>query len=143
MKLTFMLLSFICVLDQHLPPSDLVDIAEAVESFANSVDAGDADKLKELLHDDYRSIVNQALGSDKIDFLDKATYLDLLAKGIIGGDQRTIVIQSIDLEGNNAVVKARLEGKKLVFTTFIQVVKNSAGQWQIMSDMPTIEVVSE
>ena len=119
--------------------SDISDITSLVETFSKSADGRQVAKMESILHDSFRAIINRAFGSDKVDFIDKQTYLTLLREEKIGGDNRHISITSIDLEGNNAVVKAELAGKDYNFTTFIQTVKGADGKWKVMSDMPHIE----
>ena len=122
-----------------LPSDDISAISNLVETFSKSADGRQVTKMELILHDNFRAIINRAFGSDEVDFIDKQTYLTLLREEKIGGDNRHISIASIDLEGNNAVVKAELAGKDLNFTTFIQAVKGADGQWKVMSDMPHIE----
>lgn len=138
MKISIFIMSLFCIINNATQSPDLFQISESVHTFSTSADTRDVDSLQELLHDNFRAIVNQAFGTKEVQFMDKAMYLDLLEKEVIGGDQRFVTILSMDVEERNAVVKAKLVGKDLSFITFIQLIKDIDGKWRIMSDMPLI-----
>ena len=140
-SLSMTILMNVCQFQTH--DSDFIQISEAVHSFVKAVDKQNTEATAKILHKDFRAIVNQAFGSDKVDILNKTTYLDLMKKGVIGGDERSVLITSIDMVGNNATVKAIFTGKDLVFETFVQLVKNTNGEWRIISDLPTIEKIKK
>lgn len=119
--------------------SDTEAIVKTVEQFVKNADKRDIKGVDAVLHSNFRAIVNRLFGSEEVSIMDKALYLDLLKQGKIGGDERKIMIESIHFEGNNAFVKATLDGKKSVFHTFIQLVEEVSGEWKIISDMPNIE----
>jgi hypothetical protein len=66
----------------------------------------------------------------------KEAYLKLMEEGKLGGDSRTVKILSIDITQNNAAAKVVLKGKALTFESYYQLVKNAAGQWQLLNDLP-------
>lgn len=134
-------MSFSCLFNADILQEDIAEVTNLVHAFSKSGDERNVVKLEKILHKDYRAIVNQAFGSSEIQFMDKATYLDLLKKKAIGGDTRSVTILSIEMEENNAIVKAKFAGKALIFTTFMQMVKNSEGEWKVMSDLPVIQKV--
>jgi len=140
MKLFFLIMSFTCLYNSNPALSDITEITQAVHDFVKSADDRNLKNMDNILHDDYRAITNQLFGGKEIQCTDKSSYLDLLKNEIIGGDQREIKILSVDLEGQNAVVKAKFTGKELIFITFIQLVKNNKNQWKIISDLPIIEM---
>jgi len=118
---------------------DLEKVAKAVNQFSSSVDARDVKSTDQVLHANFRAVVNRLFGSEEVSIMDKSLYLKMLSDGKIGGDQRKVTIHTINLEGNNAVVKASFEGAELRFFTFMQLVKDTKGNWTIISDMPRIE----
>jgi len=118
---------------------DLEKVAKAVNQFSTSVDARDVKSTDQVLHTNFRSVVNRLFGSEEVSIMDKSLYLKMLGDGKIGGDKRNVTIHTINLEGNNAVVKASFEGAQLRFSTFMQLVKDPKGNWTIISDMPRIE----
>ncbi|MEM8528624.1 MAG: nuclear transport factor 2 family protein [Bacteroidota bacterium] len=127
--------------NSELPPNNdqTAAVIEAVQTFAASADQRNIEQMDVIMHSNFRAIVNRLFGSEEVSIMDKALYLDLLAQGKIGGDEREVTIVSIHFEGHNALVKATLEGKKLRFTTFMQLVQASSGAWKVISDMPNIE----
>ena len=141
MKFMLLIMSFSCLFNHNVPHEDILEVTDLVHAFSKSADERDVDKMQTILHDDFRAIVNQAFGSKEIQYMDKASYLNLLKNEVIGGDDRTVIVLSIDMEEKNAVVKARFAGSELVFTTFIQIVKNSDEEWKVISDLPIIQKV--
>lgn len=120
---------------------DLAGIETAVHDFARLGDQQDAKALDQLLHPQFRAVVNRLFGAEEVSLMDKAAYLQLIKDKKIGGDKRGVYILSVDVVNNNATVKARFEGKALRFTTFLSLVKNTDGGWQVIGDMPDIEKV--
>ena len=136
--LTFSLLIIGLPADDNISV-DLEKISKAVHDFSSSADQRDIKNMDKILHKDYRAVVNRLFGSEEVSVMNKSLYLDLLKQEKIGGDSRSVEIQSIDVEENNAVVRATFTGKELIFTTFIQLVKDVEGNWLIISDLPRIE----
>ncbi len=118
---------------------DLEKISEAIHHFVSAADQRNSAEMDKVLHKDFRAVVNRLFGSTEVSIMNKTLYLDLLKQGKIGGDNRTVEINSVNLEGNNAVVRASFSGKELKFNTFIQLVKDTEGHWSLISDMPLIE----
>jgi len=144
MKAIFIFTTMACLsmLSMYQEPStDLLEVSNAVHQFAKNADNHNVSGMQEILHEDFRAIVNQAFGSKEVQIMDKTSYIDLLKAKKIGGDQREVIILSIDLEDKNAIVKAKFAGTKLTFMTFIQLVKDVNGHWSVMSDMPKIDKV--
>jgi len=123
----------------HINPAKA--IIEAVEVFAKSADQQNAAKMGKVLHKDFRALVNRLFGSKDLSVTNKETYLSLLETKKIGGDNRTVVINSINIQGANAYVHATFKGEKLIFNTYLLLVENEDGAWQIINDMPVIEKV--
>lgn len=141
MKSFILMMSCYCLVHQNTPPKDIMVVSDLVYAFAQSADARDVDRIDTILHKEFRAIVNQAFNSTELQVIDKGTYLDLMRKEVLGGDERTVTILSIDMEDNNAIIKAKFTGKALIFTTFIQAVKDATGTWHIISDMPVIQKI--
>lgn len=116
--------------------TDKIAIEQLITQFAKAGDQRDAVSLKNLLHDDFRLVMNRLFGSEKVDLLGKSAYLKMIEEGKIGGDTRTLKILSIDITQNNAMAKAALKGKALTFESYYQLVKNGEGQWQLINDLP-------
>ncbi|MEL6863077.1 MAG: nuclear transport factor 2 family protein [Bacteroidota bacterium] len=124
------------------PGNDLQQINALVHAFVQGADERNVQQMDKVLHPEFRAVVNRLMGSEELSLMTKNLYLDLLKKGSIGGDKRTVYIEAIQIENNNAVVRATFKGEKLVFNTFLQLVKAADGQWSIISDMPHIAKVN-
>lgn len=139
MKSFLLIMSMSCLYHHHFPPTEVLQVSEAVHAFAKNADEQDVNAMDKLLHEQFRAIVNQAMGSKEVQIIDKGSYLNLLKAKKLGGDTRSVTILSIDLEAQNALVKARFSGKKRTFITFIQLVANAEREWKIVSDLPVIQ----
>lgn len=118
--------------------ADVEKITETVMRFAKGGDAQNTEILNAVLDAQFRAAVNRAFGSEELQVIDKNTYIQLIKDNKIGGDDRTVTIQSISIEGNIAAVYATLDGKKLNFRNFISLVKTAENEWKIIQDMPSI-----
>ena len=124
-------------LDTVQQKEDATAIIQVINSFVKGADNKQSEQVATALHDEFRTVLNKAFGQPGVSIIDKKSYLALLAEGKIGGDQRNIEIHSLDIEGDNAFVKARFSGKALIFDTYLLLVKSDTG-WQIINDMPKI-----
>ena len=116
--------------------TDKAAVEQLINQFAKAGDQRDVAQLRKILHDDFRLAMNRLFGSEKVDLLDKPTYLTMMEEGKLGGDSRTVKILFIDITQNNAAAKVALKGKALTFESYYQLVKNAAGQWQLINDLP-------
>ncbi len=130
--LTFMMMTSVAVKAQ----TDKVLVEQVVIQFAKAGDQRDIAQLKKLLHDDFRIAMNRLFGSENVDFLTKPSYIKMMEEGKLGGDSRSVKILSVDITENNAAVKVSLKGKALTFQSYYHLVKNVAGQWQLINDLP-------
>lgn len=115
------------------------NVENVVRQFVHGADARDVQQVDTVLDANYRTVVNRLFGGDEISTMNKDLYLTLLKEGRIGGDQRQIEFLMIDIVGNNAVVKARLKGKELLFTSYILLIRTKDDKWLIVSDLPHVE----
>lgn len=118
---------------------DLTSVKETVNRFVKAGDTHDVAALDKVLHDQYRVSMNQLFGSQELLVWDKATYLKMIKAKKIGGDPRTFEIVGVQLNGKNAIVNVIMESSKTRFNSFFMLVKNADGNWQLLSDFPTIE----
>jgi ketosteroid isomerase-like protein len=119
-----------------LAQTDKASIEQVVNQFAKAGDQRDVTQLKTLLHDEFRVAMNRLFGGETVVLLTKAAYIKMMEDGKLGGDDRTVQILSVDITQNNAAVKVALKGKALTFQSYYHLVKNGAGQWQIINDLP-------
>jgi Putative lumazine-binding len=111
-------------------------VREIVELFVKAGDERNISQLDSLLHEQFRVIANQLLGSSAVSLISKDQYLKLIGDGKLGGDRRTIRIESIDIIGKNAAVKVHLKGDKLTFQSFYHLIQSPDDKWQIVQDLP-------
>jgi Putative lumazine-binding len=111
-------------------------IREVTERYVKAGDARNTDQLDSLLHDHFRVVANQLLGSTAINVISKDQYLTLMREDKLGGDIRTLDIQSLEIIGKNASAKVKITGKALTFESFYHLIQNTEGQWQLVQDIP-------
>ncbi|HAS39686.1 MAG TPA: hypothetical protein DCS93_04375 [Microscillaceae bacterium] len=116
---------------------DMEHIQNLINTIVGAADSRNTTTLEKHLHPEFRVVANR-FGGDDAKVLPKKIYLDLIKAGKIGGDKRSIAIQSIDVKDHIAVAKATLTGSKAVFTSFYQFVKNAQNEWQLINDMPLV-----
>jgi hypothetical protein len=109
-----------------------------VSAFAGNADKQYAAAMKTVLHADFRAAVNRVFGSENVSIITKESYVQMIADKKIGGDTRKVSITSVDVQGNNAHVKATFTGEKLTFNTYLLFVKDPSSAWALISDMPDI-----
>ena len=112
-------------------------IQTLINTIVGAADSRNATTLEKHLHPEFRVVANRFGGNDA-KVLPKKVYLDLIKAGKIGGDQRSIAVESIEVKDHIAVAKATLTGSKAVFTSFYQFVKNAQNEWQLINDMPLV-----
>ena len=116
---------------------DMEQIQTLINTIVGAADSRNATTLEKHLHPEFRVVANRFGGNDA-KVLPKKVYLDLIKAGKIGGDQRSIAVESIEVKDHIAVAKATLTGSKAVFTSFYQFVKNAQNEWQLINDMPLV-----
>ena len=114
-------------------------VEKTIKQFVQAGDNQDVKTMNELLHNDYRIVMNQVFGSDQITTVSKEMYLSKLESKEWGGDKRACAIQSIEVNDKNAVATVRLVGEKMTMTSQIVLVQTSTGNWLIIEDIPVIE----
>ncbi len=114
-------------------------LTTVVEAYAKAGDNRDTKTLDQLLHVEFRSVVNRLFGSMDLSVMSKTVYLDLMKQEKIGGDKRKVEILNIDVMDHTAYIKAKFSGEQLIFTTHLMLAKNAADKWQVVNDMPLIE----
>jgi Putative lumazine-binding len=113
-----------------------MEIRKVIELFVKAGDAQNTDQLDTVLHDHFRVIANQLMGSSAISVITKDQYLALMREGKLGGDSRILDIQSLEVIGKNASAKVKITGKTLTFESFYHLIQNNEGQWQLVQDLP-------
>lgn len=115
------------------------EVEHVVRQFTQAADERRIDDVGSLLHDQFRVVINRAFGSDDLSVMTRDVYMDMLRQGKLGGDSREVRFDLIDVLGNNALVKVRLKGKQMTFTSYLSLVKTKEGKWLIVNDQPHVE----
>ncbi|MEL6671842.1 MAG: nuclear transport factor 2 family protein [Bacteroidota bacterium] len=134
-----MLLTVACAQPQQpnvMENPEVGAIKTVIQQFSKAGDQRDVAALKNLLHENYRVIFNRAFGSDAMQIMDKATYVQLIEAGKIGGDQRKVEIVSVDVEEHIASVKVIQTSEKAIFRSYMILAKDANQQWKLVSDTP-------
>jgi len=131
------MLSLLAIITTQLN-SDQQKVKNVATQFSQYADQQDVTAMSSILNEQYHTYLNRLMGGTQVKTLDKTTYLQMLKDKKIGGDDRKVTIESIDISGNNASVKIRMEGKKLNFASYLLLAKAESGDWQIVADMPSV-----
>ena len=116
-------------------------ITATITQFIKAGDARDVATLDNLLHPEYRAIMNRLFGSEDVGTISKSDYLGLIKDGTIGGDTRQINIVDVDVVNQNARAKAIQNAHDWIFTSYFLLAENVEGNWKILSDMSHLEKV--
>lgn len=112
----------------------LESLTQLIHQFATAGDRQDVAALDKLLHADYRVVWNNA-AEGKLTVLNREVYLNMVREKKIGGDQRTVSIESVELSaGGNALVKTSIKGKQADFQSLFSLVQGKDGDWLLVQD---------
>lgn len=110
--------------------ADKTAITAVIDDYSKGADTHDAERTGRALHENSWQHV---FFPDGPRTFNKETYLQLIKAKRIGGDNRAVTIEHIDItEGTSASAKVILTGTERVFVHYIGLLKVS-GQWYIMS----------
>lgn len=118
--------------------SDVQAIHATIEAFAQAGDHNNADRLAEVLDDNYQVVMNQLFGSQEVSVMPRAIYLEKIRSKEFGGDDREVTVESVLLNGLTASAKVSLVGEKMTAVSILTLVKDAEGQWKLIGDMPAI-----
>ena len=113
-------------------------VKQVIINFSSFGDQQDAESLDRLLDANFRVIMNQLFGSKEVSVMDKTTYLGKISAKEFGGDRREVKIENLQIDGKTALARVTLKGSKMTMMSVLQLIKNNAGNWQLISDLPTI-----
>jgi hypothetical protein len=113
-------------------------IKETIIAFSNAGDTNNAETMAQYLDPNYRIIMNQLFGSTAVSILSRATYLDKIKSKEFGGDNRTVDVKHLTINGNTAFVLVKFTGSKMTSSNIILLVKDKTGHWLLISDTPVI-----
>ena len=130
--------SFLNVVNPFAQERQEKNVRYVVLQFIKAGDNRSIATLDSVLHQDFRVVANQLNGINTTSLISKSQYLSLMEAGKLGGDQRTVKIESLQIIENNATVRATITGNATVFQTFYSLIKTSNGQWQLIQDLPFV-----
>ena len=113
-------------------------IEKTIRAFAKAGDENNANELEKHLDANYRIAMNQLFGSTEVSIMPRAVYLEKIRTKEFGGDERTVSIKSISVNGNTASAHVIMEGSKMTLNTIFTFIKDKNGVWKVLSDMPVI-----
>ncbi len=119
--------------------SEISKVKKTIYEFSKAGDAYDVKALERCLDDNYRVVMNRLFGSQEVNVVPRAVYIEKIKSKEWGGDERKVTIDNLILNGNTASAKVILAGSKTTFVSLIDLVKDGKGQWKLVSDMPLIK----
>ena len=135
------LMSFIALFTATKISAQSTEEKKIKNTIINSTKAGDqsdSEKLALFLDDNFRIIMNQLFGSDKVSIIPKSAYLEKIKNKEFGGDDRKVSIKSIIINGNTASAKVIFKGTKMSFNSIITLVKDKNNNWKLISELPVV-----
>lgn len=116
-------------------------IKKIIENFVKGGDNNDITLLDKILHPNYQNIQDGHFEQTGIFVFSKEQYIDLVRAKKFGGHPRAIKYEEFTEMGNIAIARVILESEYLKFnSTIVCVFEN--GQWQIISNIPKIEITN-
>ena len=112
-------------------------VKKAVIQHLEGSAARDVAKMKSVLHENFRIVVNDMKKGPFI--LDRESMFSMYEQGKFGGEVKPIEIVSIDVQGNlTAIVKVREIGKKAIFNLYFSLIQFD-GKWMIINELAYLE----
>jgi len=114
-------------------------IEQAITDFVRGGDNSDTVLLDRVLHKDFRVTNNGFMGTPGVTIIDKQQYLSNIKKGIFGGLQREMIIESIEDSETIAMVKLRLESSENYFVSYNSLVLDTDNEWKLINNLAVVE----
>jgi ketosteroid isomerase-like protein len=115
---------------------EVKEVKETVLAFAKAGDAQDAELLGTYLDEHYRVVMNRLFGNTELVVMTREVYLAKIRNKEFGGDTRTLVFHDIQVNGQTAVVRVRMEGSKLTLESTLLLTQDTKGKWRLVCDVP-------
>lgn len=119
--------------------SDVHLIEETILGFSKSGDSNNDKELATYLDDSYRIVMNRLFGSQEVSIMSKSVFLDKIRTKEFGGDQRDVVIESIQLNDNSASAIVSFIGTKMTFRSILILIKDEESKWKLVSEIPVLK----
>jgi hypothetical protein len=121
--------------------AQITEVEACIHTFAKAADKRDLKTLEVILHPAYRSVLNKAFGSPDVSLLSKEDYIGMAKAEKIGGTDRQLHILALEMQPEIAHATVLMESADLRFTSYLSMVRNAEGKWQVISDTPRIEAL--
>ncbi len=123
--------------EQPTPPSDQTLIEDVIKRFMRGGDESDTTLLAEVLHSQFRVVVNQGvLGTPELRVIDRPAYFQQIAAKKWGGVPRTVNVVSISIANTVAAAEVKTSSVRSDITSFLHLVKGKDGKWTLIGDTP-------
>jgi ketosteroid isomerase-like protein len=139
LKLMALLCLTLLTMEANAQSSDLSQIEATITGFTKAGDQSNSEKVSSYLDDNYRIVMNQLFGSTEVSVVPKSLYLEKIKSKEWGGDTRVITIKNVNVNGKTASAKVIQKGTKSTFVSTMVLLKDNAGNWKIVCDIPIIE----
>ena len=110
-----------------------------ITAFVKAGDHRDTNLLECVLHDDFRVVSNQFMGTPGVTIIDKKQYIANVKDGVFGGIPRKMKIEKIEELGTIANVLLRLESTENYFVSFNSLVLDRDDQWKLIHNLAFVE----
>ena|SRR5688572_225505 len=108
-----------------------------VIDFVSGGDTNDVGLLEKVLHPDFQNVQDGFFEEKGIFIFSKEKYKKLVETKRFGGSPRSIEFNTVEILGDLAYVRARLESEFLIFNSIL-LLGNEAGVWKVIHNIPTI-----
>ena len=117
---------------------DQAAVLTAVQNFLTAGDEQSTDQLETVLHPSFRILINQFKGGPDVTLIDRTTYLNMIAAKQLGGDPRSSETLSVEIVGNLAFVRAKVQNSVLQFDTLYTLILDTNGKWWLAAEAPFV-----
>lgn len=105
------------------------DIKDVIEQFKKSGDQQNPELAEKSLHEESRIFY---IGKDGVVVTRKEGYLRALESKVIGGTEREMSVERIEITGAVATAHVQFSSNEALFDQFVNLVKSESG-WQIVN----------
>lgn len=114
-------------------------IHRAAADFVRGGDERNVELLDRVLHSEFRVSSQRFMGNSGVMIIDKQQYLRNIREGIFGGLPRKMTIESVDENGEIAMVKLRLESAENDFVSYNSFILDTDGDWKLIHNLAIVE----
>ncbi|MCB0714306.1 MAG: nuclear transport factor 2 family protein [Ignavibacteriae bacterium] len=109
--------------------TEMNDIKDVIEQFKKSGDQQNPELAEKSLHEESRIFY---IGKDGVVVTRKEGYLRALESKVIGGTEREMSVERIEITGAVATAHVQFSSNEALFDQFVNLVKSESG-WQIVN----------